>query len=44
VVVSQFVRQWLRSFFPSPRRQGLVMLKERIEAGKVAPVIDRPSR
>jgi NADPH:quinone reductase-like Zn-dependent oxidoreductase len=41
VVVSLFVRQWLRSFFSKPREADLVVLKEFIEAGKVTPVIDR---
>jgi hypothetical protein len=38
------VGQRLRSFFSKPRGADLVVLKELLEAGKVTPVIDEPSR
>jgi NADPH:quinone reductase-like Zn-dependent oxidoreductase len=41
VLVSPFVRQRLRSFLSKPRGEDLVVLQELLEAGKVAPVIDR---
>jgi NADPH:quinone reductase-like Zn-dependent oxidoreductase len=41
VLVSPFVGQRLRSFLSKPRGEDLVVLQELLEAGKVAPVIDR---
>ena len=41
LILSPFVGQNLRTFVSMPRNEGLVALKELIEAGKVTPVIDR---
>jgi NADPH:quinone reductase-like Zn-dependent oxidoreductase len=40
-MLSPFVRQNLRTFVSMPKNEGLVALKEFIEAGDVTPVIDR---
>jgi NADPH:quinone reductase-like Zn-dependent oxidoreductase len=39
--LSPFVSQTLRPFLVSPKLDGLVVLKELIEAGTITPVIDR---
>jgi hypothetical protein len=39
--MSLFVRQRLRPLTSTPRREDLTALKELIEAGEIAPVIDR---
>jgi len=44
LVRSAFVRQQGRPFLSMPNNQDLVVLKELIETGKVAPVIDRTYR
>ena len=41
LMLSPFVRQNLRTFVSMPKIEGLVELKELMEAGKVTPVIDR---
>ncbi len=41
VVLSPFVRQRLVAFLAKPNKEDLQSLKELIEAGEVAPVIDR---
>jgi NADPH:quinone reductase-like Zn-dependent oxidoreductase len=41
VLVSPFVGQRLWSFLSKPKRADLVVLQELLEAGKLAPVIDR---
>jgi NADPH:quinone reductase-like Zn-dependent oxidoreductase len=41
LMLSPFVRQNLRTFVSMPKNEGLVALKEFIEAGDVTPVIDR---
>jgi NADPH:quinone reductase-like Zn-dependent oxidoreductase len=41
LVVFRFGSQTLRTFVMSPKHQDMVVLKDLIEAGKVAPVIDR---
>jgi NADPH:quinone reductase-like Zn-dependent oxidoreductase len=41
LMLSPFVRQKLRTFVSMPKNEGLVALKELIEAGKVTPLIDR---
>lgn len=41
LLVSPFVRQRMRVFISTQNREDLVVLKELVEAGKVAPVIDR---
>jgi NADPH:quinone reductase-like Zn-dependent oxidoreductase len=41
VVVSWFVRQKLRPFLAHLRKDDLIVMRELLEAGKVAPVIDR---
>ena len=41
LMLSPFVRQNLRTFVSMPKIEGLVELKELIEAGMVTPVIDR---
>ena len=41
VVVSWFVRQKLRPFLAHLRKDDLMVMRELLEAGKVAPVIDR---
>jgi NADPH:quinone reductase-like Zn-dependent oxidoreductase len=40
-LMSRFVSQTLRPFLVSPNLADLIALKEMIEAGKIAPVIDR---
>jgi NADPH:quinone reductase-like Zn-dependent oxidoreductase len=40
-VLNRFVSHRLRPFLVSPKREGLVVLKELIEVGKVTPVMDR---
>ncbi len=40
-MLNRFVGHRLRPFLVSPNLEGLVALKELIEAGKVTPVIDR---
>ena len=41
VVLSRFVRQKLRPFLAHLRKDDLIVMRELLEAGKVAPVIDR---
>jgi NADPH:quinone reductase-like Zn-dependent oxidoreductase len=41
MVVSRFVSQRLLPFLARRSREDLIVLKELIEAGKIAPVIDR---
>ena len=41
LVVSRFVRQTLRPFLVSPKREDLLALTELVDAGKLTPVIDR---
>jgi NADPH:quinone reductase-like Zn-dependent oxidoreductase len=41
LLLSPFVRQRIRVFVVKHTREDLVVLKELVEAGKVAPVIDR---
>ena len=40
LVASLFVRRQGRTYLAIPNNEGLVVLKELIEAGKIAPVID----
>ena len=40
-MLSPFVRQRMRVFVVRHNREDLAVLKELVEAGKVAPVIDR---
>ena len=41
LVLSLFVRQKLRMFIVTANRENLIVLKELVESGKLAPVIDR---
>ena len=41
IVLSRFVGQRIVTFVCKPNRDDLELLKELIEAGKVAPIIDR---
>ena len=41
LALSPFVRHRLRPFIAASRREDLLVLKELVEAGKVAPLVDR---